>query len=369
MEMKRKKENNRRIVYCFKKKKIFSFEKNGPREFSYGLDYISNHLPSSFLFADEYKFNQIFFKLLEKLIVSQTKCGIYFQAYLNNKNKIKKGDLLFCVQDGVGLGLLFFKLIGKLDNKTVVIIQGLHDRYKYFNRNKLLVCFYKKLLNKAEIILTLSKYEKNLLVNSYQLDQKKVKVFYFGTDIDYWNKSKVRNNKVKNFVLTVGSDMHRDYDLLLNHYRLKIPLKFVTRILTKGQLKKVEESDCFENYKNISNEELRGLYFQAKFVIIPLKDTLATSGLSTVLQALAMEKPVLLAKTPAIQELFEDYKHVLYYEEGNPVSFKQKLNELNDDKNLRGRLAKSGRKLVEQKFNSENMGKEVLRVVKPFVNF
>ena len=362
--------NNPRVVFCFKKKNIFSFEKNGPGEFKYGLDYIQKSLPVSSLFSGRYHLAYLFFRALEKIITKKALCGIYFQFYLNNKKKIKKNDLLFAINDGVSLGLLFFKLLRKFDNEITVIIQGLHDRYKYFKNNKLLVNFYKRLLGRAEMILTLSKYERGLLVKSFELEPQKVKVFYFGTDINYWSKTRVgAKDKAGDFVLTVGSDMHRDYNLLLNHYRLKMPLKFVTRILTKRQLNKVEESDCFETDKNISNEKLRNLYFQSRFVVVPLKNTLATSGLSTVLQALAMEKPVLLAKTPAIQELFEDYKHVLYYEEKNPTSFKEKLDELNGDKRLRERLAKNGRKLVEEKFNSENMGKQVLRMMKSFVNF
>jgi len=309
------------------------------------------------------------FKLLGKIVAKQAKLGIYFQAYLNNKTKINNKALLFAVNDGVSFGLLFFKLINKLDNKILVIIQGLHDRYKYFKWNKPLICFYKKLLNRANCILALSLYEKKLLIKFFHLNPNKVKVFYFGADVNYWNKNKVKDKTRKEeFILTIGNDMHRDYDLLLNHYRLSVPLKFITRVLTRTQLKKIKNSPVFENYQQISNDKLRKLYHQAKFVIIPLKNTLATSGLSAVLQALSMEKPILLAKTPAIKELFEDYKHVLFYQPSKPASFKQKLDELNNNQKLRNNLAKNGRKIVEEKFNSRKMGKKALKIIKPFLS-
>lgn len=356
-----KKNKDPRVLFVFKKKNIFSFKKNGPNEFLYGLDYIKKFYPCTPLFANNYK-DHFLFKLLEKIIAYQTKLGIYFQVFLNNKNKIKKSDILFAINDGVSLGLLFFKLIGKLDNKIIVLIQGLHDRYRYFKWNKLLVFFYKKLLAKAEVILTLSSYEKNLLVKSLQINPNKIQVFYFGADLNYWQKNRVRKQKKEEFVLTVGSDIHRDYDLLLNHYNLKIPLKFITKALGKKQLKQVKNMPIFENYQQISNEKLRTLYYQAKFVIIPLKTTYATSGLSTMVQSLAMEKPVLVAKAPALQELFTNYQHVLYYDINSPRSFQQKLKELNENRQLRNKLAKNGKAIVNTKYNSYNMGKGILKL-------
>lgn len=79
---------------------------------------------------------------------------------------------------------------------------------------------------------------------------------------------------------------------------------------------------------------------------------------------MSMEKALLLAKTPAMQELFEDYKHVLYYQPSNPASLKKKLVELNSNINLRNKLAENGRKIVEEKYNSQNMAKHINLILK-----
>jgi len=339
-----------KIIFIFKQKNIFSFKDNGPREFFYGTHDSRENKNNEILLAGSYNKKDSFWRLLEILISQKTKLGIYFQAYLNNKEKIQPKDVLVGMMDGVGLGLLFFKWLKKIDNKIIFIAQGLHDRYQYFEKNKLLIWFYKQLLSKSDLILAFSHYEKNLLINLFNLPKNKVKVFYFGTDIDYWDSKKVKVKKIKNCVLTVGNDMHRDYQLLMNVYDLDIPLKLVTRIVKKSRHK---------IYRNISNEKLRKLYVGSKFVVVPLKKSEATSGMSVALQAMAMGKPVLLAKIPAIQELFKDRKEVLYYQVGNSASLRKKLIELNRNKKLRERLGKNGRRLVEQKFNTKKMGERL----------
>lgn len=360
------------IIFSFKHKNIFSFKKNGPTEFLYGLDYVKPRLPTRIIFANSYLSKHLFLKIVEKIIAHLSQTGIHFQIFLNNKNKINKNDLLFGVEDGVSFGLLFFKLLNTLNNKTVVLIQGLHDRYQrspLFQCNRPLVYFYHALLNKADYILALSDYEKELLIRTFNINREKVKVFYFGADLNYWNKNKIpAQKKPPEFVLTIGNDMHRDYDMLINYYALKIPLKLVTKKINIDKQRQVNKDNLFQQYLKISNEKLREFYSLSKFVVIPLKTTYATSGLSTILQALAMEKPVLVANAPALRELFTDYQHVLYYETGNYQSFQRKLKEINDNQKLRNQLAKNGRKLVEEKFNSQNMGKNILKLFQTLVN-
>lgn len=362
---------NKQIIYCFKKKYSFIYNKKGPKEFFYGLDYVKNYLPTISIAAGHYSKLSLL-RIIEKVLAYLSIVGCHFQIYLNNKEKINSKSILFAVEDGTSFGILFFKLFGLINNKVIVLIQGLHDRYQYYNffkYNKPLGYLYSKLLCKADYILTLSNYEKDLLIKSFKLPKKKVKVLYFGTDLDYWSKKRESNKSInQEFALTIGNDMHRDYDLLINHYNLKIPLRIVTKRLNKKQLQKIKDNKIFDHYQQVSNEDLRSLYGQAKFVIIPLRTTYATSGLSTILQALAMEKPVLVANAPALQELFKNYRHVLYYETNNSFSFQQKLNELNQNEELRNKLAKNGNQLVKTKFNSDNMGKNILKLFHSVIN-
>jgi glycosyltransferase involved in cell wall biosynthesis len=343
-----------KVVFIFKRKNIFSFKKNGPREFFYGAHDLRKNENNKILFAGSYNKKNLFWRLFEILISKKTKLGIYFQAYLNNKEKIQSRDVLMGMMDGIGLGLLFFKWLKKIDNKIIFVAQGLHDRHQYFEKNELLIWFYKQLLNKAELILTFSKYEKKSLISLFDLPKNKVKVFYFGADLDYWNPRIMKGEKEKGYVLSVGNDMHRDYQLLMNVYDLDIPLKLVTKIIKKSK---------YKIYRNVSNEKLRRLYAESKFVVVPLKKSEATSGMSVVLQAMAMGKPVLLAGIPAMKELFRDQEEVLYYEAGNGNDLVNKLKELNKNEQMRQRLISNSKKLVKKKFNVQKMGRRLEKII------
>jgi glycosyltransferase involved in cell wall biosynthesis len=361
--------NKARIIYCYKKKNDFFFGKNTPNEFLYGAKYLKkSNINTAKIFADNYKLlpKHLFYQQKEKIISKNTKIGIYFQSCLNNINKINKNDILFCINDGTSFGLLYFKHKGRINNKVIALIQGLHDRYQYFKSHKRFVNFYKKLLSQADLILTLSKYEKKLLAKNFSIPLKKIKVFYFGADKKFWNKNKVKNKKSsQDFALTIGNDMHRDYQLLIDHYNLKIPLKFITTILSEKQKTTVKEKSVFKHCYNIPSLKLREFYYQTKFVVIPLiKETQATAGLSACLQAMAMEKPVLLAKTPPMQELFQENKHLLFYQPENSQSFRKKLKLINNNKKLRTTLAKNSRKLIEEKFNSNINAKKASKIIK-----
>lgn len=357
--------NSKKIIFIYKQKSPSFFKKNEPNEFLYGFAQLKKVYPCSFLMSKK-KGRFLFFNILEKFITLHTKIGFSFSSYFSNKDKFKKDDILFAVNDGIGFGLLFFKLFKKLNNQIIILVQGLHDRYQYFSRNKPLIYLYQKILSCADLILTLSNYEKKLLIKLFKLKEKKVKVFLFGIDIKYWQPDfSFRKNK-KEFVLSVGNDMHRDYELLLKNYCLKIPLILVTKSLKGELIRIVKNNPLFINYKNITNSQLKNLYNQAKFVIVPLKKTLATSGLSVILQSLAMKKPVLTAATPALKEFFKDKKNLLYYKINNKNSFKKKLIEINNNEKLRNLMIKNSRHFVKKKFNSNYMSVQILSFLKNF---
>jgi glycosyltransferase involved in cell wall biosynthesis len=117
---------------------------------------------------------------------------------------------------------------------------------------------------------------------------RKFEFIPFGIDTDFWRPSDDSSKHDDPFVLFVGNDLNRDYDLLVKIVE-NCPdkqFKFVTSRLTQEQ--------CTENVTlikgsakkySLSDNELRRLYHQSSMVIIPLKETLQPSGQSVALQA------------------------------------------------------------------------------------
>jgi len=75
-----------------------------------------------------------------------------------------------------------------------------------------------------------------------------------------------------------------------------------------------------------------------------------------VFQAMALGKPVISARTPAIQEFFSDRENILLCRKEDPGSLAKAILELKRDPALRARIAQKGRELVWEKFHPVALG-------------
>ena len=121
-------------------------------------------------------------------------------------------------------------------------------------------------MNRAELIYVLSEISKQKLVEQFKLNKNKVVVFRFGVDYQYWSKNnltKLKLNLPKDFILTVGNDMNRDFEIF-NKIKTRVPIVLVSQ-------KKFKNLKNTIILHNISNTELKYLYHKSLFVVITIK--------------------------------------------------------------------------------------------------
>ena len=75
-----------------------------------------------------------------------------------------------------------------------------------------------------------------------------------------------------------------------------------------------------------------------------------------VFQAMALGKPVISARTPAIREFFSDRENILLCRKEDPGSLAEAILELKRDPALRERIAQKGRELVWEKYHPAALG-------------
>jgi len=109
--------------------------------------------------------------------------------------------------------------------------------------------------------------------------------------------------------------------------------------------------------KTLNDKEMRDLYCNSEFIIIPLKQTLQPSGQSTCLQAMSCSKAVVLTKVQGIwdESLMKHKENIFFIRSGNQLDLKNSVKTLVNDIDLRESLGKGGRHLVSSKFNSLKM--------------
>lgn len=80
-------------------------------------------------------------------------------------------------------------------------------------------------------------------------------------------------------------------------------------------------------------------------------------------EALAMKKPLITAKTPAIEELLEDRKDALLCRSADPRSLADAILELRKNPSLRNKIAEEGYKTFKTKCTPTIIGREIKEII------
>lgn len=205
-------------------------------------------------------------------------------ACLNEKDVV----VATTTESGFGLGVL--RTLGILRRPVVALHCGIAN-YELARRRRringmVLKRTWTQLFGEGELEPTLQ---------MFGVPRDRIEVNQFGVDTDFW----VPAGEEEEYVLSVGNDLRRDYELLLRTAR-ESDKKMV--IVTKRELGdelppnvQLIRGGWHENM--VTDADLRTLYQRARVVVVPLRDTPQPSGQSVCLQAMACAKPVVLTRT------------------------------------------------------------------------
>jgi glycosyltransferase involved in cell wall biosynthesis len=283
--------------------------------------------------------------------------GIALEAYPFLKKEIKAADIIFCVNDGIGLGVLFWKKLGFIKAEVIVMMMALPEKAKYLKGIPLINGFLAAILKKAAFVTTLSDIAGESLKKYFYLEPGRVRTFRYGTNIEYWRPQP--EIKKEDFIFSIGNDRNRDFQTLIAALPENLSLKIVTKIPVATDKKNVEVSHDF-----FPGEALKKLYNQALFAVIPsVRLTEESAGLSSDLQLMASGTAVIISRAQAIEEVFTDGVDCLYYEPGNIDDLRKKIMTLLDNKALRDKIAEQGRQKVLNNFTCQKMAAQLEKML------
>lgn len=167
----------------------------------------------------------------------------------------------------------------------------------------------------------------------------RVAVNQFGVDTSFWSPDGSMDG---GYILSVGNDARRDYELLAEAAR-RIPERFVvvtSRKIEGGVPPNVEIRKGDWHAETLSDEELRSLYRGASLVALPLKDSAQPSGQSVCLQAMACGKPVVLTDTRGLwsRDMMRDGENVVLVPHGDADALVRAIRRVMDDPEERKRI-------------------------------
>ena len=280
---------------------------------------------------------------------------------LNKKNYqlLNESSIIIATTKSIGLSLGLLKFLKIIKKPVIFFVMGLFPtESNILKRN-----FYNLLLNDINLV-AISKNEKKYLES--QLPKKKVLYIPFGIDKDFWQpKSNNLNNQ--SYVLAIGNDYNRDWITLINAWEDYYPELL---IITNHPIKTSKNNILIKNGswgdEYLSDNEIKNLYLNALFVIIPLKQTIQPSGQSCCLQAMACGKPVIMTRIKGAWDdnLIKNKKTLLLVNPESIEELQKSILDLLKNKKLKKELSKNGRKLVEDHFNTFIMTNHLEKIIR-----
>lgn len=277
--------------------------------------------------------------------------------------QLKNNDVVVVAGIGPAFLLSILRCFGLISIPIVALNTGLFN-FKYNMMRRLLTRY---LLSKMWTQL-FGDGEYKAIIDFFRIKKEYVVVNQCATDTLFWTPGE----KESNYVLSVGNDGRRDYNLLIKAaWEIDTPFKIITKIkidenipcnvdIVKGDMRK----------EILSDEELREIYQSAKIVVIPLIESLQPSGQSVCLQAMACGKPVIMTKTIGLwsESIMKNGFNVMFVPPGDKEYLIKTINYLNENENERKRIGLNALETVNKYFNMSDYADRLMNTCKKAIH-
>lgn len=120
------------------------------------------------------------------------------------------------------------------------------------------------------------------------------------------------------------------------------------------QIGGVTASQTIEVVNNISFHELRELYAGARFVVVPLRHSNYSAGVTTIVEAMAMGKAVIASASPGILDYVRDGVSGTLVPVGDAAAMRAAISELWDDPQRAAAIGRRNRAWIEESINTDH---------------
>jgi glycosyltransferase involved in cell wall biosynthesis len=315
-----------------------------PSVIFYGTDRLRNDETISFdVRWQRNKLLQLLCRPLEQYLIRRVGVGFRLDQALTHFFSFRNRDVILAETDSGGLPLLLLKRIGLLKTHIGFISAGLINELERQQETKLFR-WYRWLLRGADFIVCWSPLEAKLFRD---LTGSSAQFVLLEADTDFYQlEPRVLLEK---HILCVGRDIGRDFQTLFSALQTTgIPAKVVTSAHRVKGLHIPKNVELI--LEHVDYQTLLDWYRRARLVVVSLQEIHRSTGQRALLEALAMGKATIVAKTLAVTSAYalRDGEDVVFYTPGNVRDLSEKIQRLYDDEAIKHDLGVHGREFVEQ---------------------
>lgn len=228
---------------------------------------------------------------------------------------------------------------------------------------------------RADAVFVHSSAQVEVLRDEWGIPGTRIHVVHFGIDADFWDPAAPFGPEPPGalpecehpLVMSVGNDRHRDHGLLLEAMRqvhTKLPDVRVELVTSRPQLIPPELGTWRQS---LTHPQLRDLHRRSQVVAIATRPNIHISGITAVLESMAMGKPVVVTCTPGFEDYIENGKTGILVPPNNPDTMARALIELVTDPDRCQRIGASARESVLANFTSQAMCQRLAKMIRSVV--
>ncbi|MBV6625380.1 MAG: glycosyltransferase family 4 protein [Rivularia sp. (in: Bacteria)] len=268
----------------------------------------------------------------------------------NLSSQLGSKDVIFCADETVGLPIATLCGGRKKGPKVVVFTHNLNRV-----RGRLALKLF-EIRKKVDLFMTANPQQVDFLRDYLDLPEQRVSLFpYQPTDISFFSPKLGLADRLRPLIVSGGLEQ-RDYQTLA---RATESLDVDVKISAASPIKTVNSQTFPEvipanmSYRYYDWNSLVQLYQDADIVAIALYENNYQAGLSTLFEALACRKPVIITRAPGIIQELIDAKAVLGVNPGDWQGLSQAINSLLKSSKQSEALARKGYELVRERYNHQ----------------
>jgi glycosyltransferase involved in cell wall biosynthesis len=271
-----------------------------------------------------------------------------FASVLGSLRELNRADVVLSTVDTLGIPLVLLKRFGLIRPQVVYVAIGLPERLVRLRR---LQGFYRRALTGTKAIVSYAESEVRWL-RDWLGAGANVVFLPFGVDTAEFAPVESRPDVD---VVSIGADPRRDFSLLTGiaarHPELSI--RIVASAEHARALTSVPPNVSVET--DIPLEAVRERLAGARVVALPVRDNSYSGATTTLLQAMAMAKPVVVSRTDAVASGYglEDGVNCRLVSPGDAEAFERVLLETLTGADAAAALGIRARETVERSLSWE----------------
>jgi len=275
-----------------------------------------------------------------------------FASVLGSLRRANAADVIFSTVDTLGIPLILLKRVGLVRRPLVYVSIGLPERLVQL-RNRPMRRLYRSALRGASAVVAYSEHEAAALRDWLGPGGPEVVFVPFGVDVDAFRPVEAADQDFD--VLSVGVDPRRDFELLLAiaERNPELIFRIVAGADRARSLGRLPDNVTLET--DIPLEQVRLRLAASGCVALPVRDNSYSGATTTLLQAMAMGKPVIVSRTAAIADGYEleDRDNCRLVEPGDEQAFERAVLETLTGAAAARALGSRARQTVERSFSWE----------------